>query len=117
MAAPRKTSPKSSSPSKTVRPPATTPQARENQLIALSYDAAEAQIRSGNATSQLLTHFLKLGTRREELEREKIQHENELLKAKSESMASGKRVEEMYSEALHAMRAYSGQEMNDDDDS
>lgn len=94
------------------RPPATTLEARENQLISLAVDAAEEQIRSGNASSQLLTHFLKLGTVREQLEREKIQNENLLAKAKIEAMASGKRVEELYESALNAMRSYAGHEVD-----
>jgi len=110
MAATRKTS----EPERKRRPPATTPEARENQMIALAYDAAEAQIRSGNATSQLLTHFLKLGTAREQLEREKLARETELLRAKQESMVSAKKVEELYKEAMTAFRSYAGQEPQDD---
>lgn len=90
------------------RPPATTPQARENQLIAMAYDAAEEQIRSGHATSQLLTHFLKLGTAREDLERQKLEAENKLLHARVEQLASNARVEELLENALDAFRSYRG---------
>lgn len=91
-----------------VRPPATTPEARERQLIANAYDLAEQQIREGKASSQVITHFLKLGTSRERLEQERIKGENALLQAKVESLASAARVEELYKNALSAMRAYSG---------
>jgi hypothetical protein len=90
------------------RPPATSPKGREDQLIAMAFDAAEDQIRAGKATSQLLTHFLKLGSTREELERQKLQQENELLKAKVESLASEGRIEQLYKDAIVAMRIYSG---------
>lgn len=103
-------------PSKVRRPPATTVEARENQLIAHAFDLAEKQILAGTASSQVITHYLKLGTTREKLEQEKLKQENELLKAKSESMASAQRVEELYSKALDAMRTYAGQEIPDDDD-
>lgn len=103
-------------PSKVRRPPATTVEARENQLIAHAFDLAEKQILAGTASSQVITHYLKLGTTREKLEQEKLRQENELLKAKSESMASAQRVEELYSKALDAMRTYAGQEIPDDDD-
>lgn len=96
-------------------PPATSPEAREKQLISLAYDAAEDSIRSGKATSQLLTHFLKLGTEREKLEREKLAHESSLLEARVESMASAKRVEELYGAAIAAMRAYAGQDEVEED--
>lgn len=97
------------------RPPATTVEARENQLIALAVGLAERQIQEGTASSQVITHYLKLGSTREKLEHEKLQRENELLRAKVESIASGKRVEELYSNALNAMRAYQGQPPIEDD--
>ena len=93
---------------KSVRPPATTPEARENQLIAAAVDLAERQIREGTASAQVLTHYLKLGTTRERLEQARIKHENELLQAKVENLASAARVEELYKNALSAMRSYSG---------
>lgn len=93
---------------KPARPPATTPESRENQLIAAAVDLVEKQIREGKASSQVLTHFLKLASVREQLERDRLRSENELLKAKVESLASAGRVEELYKNALAAMRAYSG---------
>ena len=80
------------------------------QLQSLSYDLAERQLLDGSASSQVITHFLKGGSDRDRLEREKLQSENELLKAKIADMASAKRVEELYEEALAAMRTYAGQE-------
>ena len=97
-------------PTQSRRPPATTPEARENQMISLASDLAEKQLQDGSASSQLITHFLKLGTSREKLEQEKLARENELLRAKSDAMASAKRVEELYVTALNAMRTYAGQE-------
>lgn len=92
------------------RPPATTPEGRENQLIAGAVDLAEKQIREGTASSQIITHYLKLGSTREKLEQERLAKENELLDAKVEAMASVKRVEELYETALNAMRSYAGAE-------
>lgn len=88
--------------------PALTPESRENQLIALSVDLAEKQLREGTASSQVITHFLKLGSTKNQLELEKIRHENALLEAKTQSIQSAKRVEELYENALNAMRDYSG---------
>lgn len=89
--------------------PALTPEARENQMIALAVDLAEKQLLEGTASSQVITHFLKLATSRERLEREKLEKENELLRAKTEAIESAKRVEELYSDALRAMRSYRGE--------
>ena len=100
---------KSTTESQTRKPrPAMTPEARENQLIAMAYDLVEQRLLNGTATSQETTHFLKLGSMKARLEAEKLRKENELLEAKTEALQSAKRVEELYSEALNAMRAYSG---------
>jgi hypothetical protein len=101
--------------------PATTPEAREHEMVALALDLAETQIKAGTASSQVNTHFLKAGSLREQLEQERIQHENELLRVKKEALESQQRVEEMYVNALNAMRSYAGQtsaedEAEDEDD-
>lgn len=90
--------------------PATTPEARENQLIALAVDLTEKQLRQGTASSQVITHYLKLGSSRERLEQERLVNENLLTQAKIEAMEGVKRVEELYGLALDAMRSYQGQE-------
>src|ERR1700761_5970128 len=92
------------------RPPATTLESRENQVIAAAYDLAERQILEGKASSQVITHFLKLGSTREQLEKERLQQENLLTAAKIESLQSAKRMEELYNKALSAMKTYAGQE-------
>ena len=98
------------------RPPATTPEARENQLISLAVSLAEEQMRKGTASSQVITHYLKLGTTRETLEQDKLRGENALLRAKVESLASHGRIEELYSKAIKAFRTYSGRPDEDDED-
>lgn len=96
------------------RQPAKTPRGRENQMISLAYDIAEKQMRAGTASSQVITHFLKLGTEREMLERTKLEQETLLAQAKVEQLASAARIEELYSEAMDAFRGY--QPSKDDDD-
>lgn len=91
------------------RQPATSEEGRENQLISLAVDLAEQQLEAGTASSQVITHYLKLGSTREYLEQERLRNENLLLKSKVEMMASAKRVEELYEKALSAMRSYAGQ--------
>ena len=98
----------SSSSSTRKRRPALTPEARENQMIALAVDLAEKQLMEGTASSQVITHFLKLGSSKAELEREKLAMENELIRAKTESIQSQKKMEEVYLNALNAMKRYSG---------
>lgn len=93
--------------SKKIRP-ALTPESRENQLISLAVDLAEQQLRDGTASSQVITHYLKLGSTRERLEKEKLEEENKLLKAKREQLQSMKRMEELYADAIKAMQNYSG---------
>lgn len=88
---------------------ATTPEQRENQLVAAAVDLAEQQILAGTASAQVITHYLKLGSSREKLEQERLAQENELLAARREALAAQGRIEELYATALDAMRAYSGQ--------
>ena len=102
-------------PTKKIRP-ATTPEARENQLIALAVDLAEKQLLDGTASSQVITHYLKLGTQKEKLEREILESKKELMKAQTENLQQAKKIEEMYSNAIKAMQHYSGQDSEDEDD-
>lgn len=95
--------------------PALTPEARENQMISLAVDLAEQQLRNGTASSQVITHFLKLGTTVAQLEKEKLEQENKLLQARTEALESAKRVEELYEDAIKAMKKYSGGGDSDDD--
>lgn len=90
--------------------PATTPEGRESQLISLAYDLVEQRIRKGTATSQEVTHFLKLGSTREQLEQQKLMHENMLTEAKVVAMESQAKMEDLYRKALNAMSTYQGRE-------
>ena len=94
--------------------PALTPEARENQLISLAVDLAEKQLQEGTASSQVITHYLKLGSTKERLEKEKLAEENKLLRARTEALQSAKKQEELFEQAIKAMRRYSGN--GDDDD-
>lgn len=94
--------------------PALTPEARENQLISMAYDLVEQRLLDGTATSQETTHFLKLGSSKARLEMEKLRKENDLLVSKKESIDSAQRVEELYLNALNAMKTYSGNRGEDE---
>lgn len=88
--------------------PAITPEARENQLVYLATELAEKQLREGTASSQVITHYLKLGSTKERIEKEILEKQKELITAKTEALQSQKRVEELYADAISAMRKYSG---------
>ena len=102
----------SSESSRKIRP-ALTLEARENQMISLAVDLAEKQLMEGTASSQVITHYLKLGTTKERLEKEKLEEENKLLRARTDALQSAKRVEELYADAIDAMKVYSGNGGND----
>ena len=87
---------------------ALTPESRTNQCISLAFDQAERDLLAGTASSQVVTHFLKLATEEKKLEREKLKEENKLLKAKTEAIQSAQRIEELYTNAIAAMKNYSG---------
>lgn len=88
--------------------PATTPEENENECISLAYDLVKKRLRNGTATSQETTHFLKAGSRKYQLEIEELKRRNDLLVAKVENLESQKRVEDLYANALSAMKTYSG---------
>lgn len=101
------------------RPPARTPEEREHQLILAAEALAERQLLSGEASAQVITHYLKLGSSRERLEQQRLKNEVALLETKREVMESEKRTETLIQDALEAMRRYTGasdpqQELNDD---
>ena len=93
--------------------PALDPEARENQLIALAINLAEKQLMEGTASSQVITHYLKLGSTKERIEKEILEKQKDLITAKTEAIQSAKRVEELYANALEAMRTYSGHKPDD----
>jgi len=109
-----KKSSKTSLPEKKIRP-ALSPEARENQMIALAIDLAEKQLIEGTASSQVITHYLKLGSTKERIEKEILEKQKDLIEAKTQSLHTAQKIEEMYGEALNAMRRYSGQEIPNDE--
>jgi len=94
--------------------PALSPEARENQMISLAMDLAEQQLRDGTASSQLITEFVKRGSTKARIEQEILEEQKELIGAKTQSLQSAQRIEELYKNALDAMRNYSGQGETDD---
>lgn len=97
------------------RPPLT-PEAKENQMISFAMDLAEKQLRDGTASSQVITHFLKLGSIREKMERQRLEEENKLLRAKTEAIEGSKESKALYEDAIRAFRKYSGQGDMDEGD-
>lgn len=94
--------------------PALTPDAREKQMIAMAMDAAEQQLRDGTASSQVITHFLKLGSMRERLERERLEEENKLLRAKAKAIDNDEQMKVDYKKVIAALRTYNGQDALDE---
>lgn len=107
---------RSSEPEGSRRRPATTPEDRENEMIALAYDVAERQMKDGSASSQVITQFLKLGSSRERLEQARLESDARLAEAKMKSIESQERTEQMYKKALDAMRTYAGHPLPEEDE-
>lgn len=88
--------------------PGLTPESREKQLCALAVDLAEQQLLNGTASSQIITHYLKLASPNAQLEREILEEQKKLIKAKTEQIEATKNMDEMYNQAIEAMKRYSG---------
>lgn len=101
---------KSNSSSSPRRAPAKTLESRENQLIELAVDTAERQLKEGTAPPSVVLHYLRLGTSREQLDKQKKSAEVELLEAKTNAYHSNERIEELYNEAISAMQNYAGKD-------
>jgi hypothetical protein len=93
------------------RRPATTPDGREKQLIAIAVDLAEKQILAGTASAQVITHYLKLGSSREQLEQQRIRHENDLMAVKRDAIAKQEDIQLLFAEATRAMTLYKGEDV------
>lgn len=86
--------------------PAITPEGREDQMIAYAINLAEEQLRNGTASSQVITHYLKLGSMKERQERRKLEEEIKLLEAKTAAIKSEQERNELYAEAIEAIRKF-----------
>ncbi len=98
------------------RPPARTPEARENQLVSLAYDLAERQLLDGSASSQVITHFLKLGSTKDKKEQDILTEQVKLIRAKTDSIKASHEQRELYEQAINAMKRYSGNRGDDNDE-
>lgn len=85
-------------------------------MISLAIDLAEQQLRDGTASSQVITHYLKLGSTKERIEKEILEKQKDLIVAKTKSYQSGEEIKELYKQALSAMRRYSGHDDDEDPD-
>lgn len=97
------------------RRPAISPEARMNQLVSLAVDCAEQQLRDGTASSQVITHFLKYATKEKELEMQILEKQKDLIVAKTEQIHDQKRTDEMFREAINAIRGYQGRNDSNED--
>jgi hypothetical protein len=96
--------------------PGLTPEAEENQCIAMAYRLVKQRLADGSASSQETTHFLKMGSIKARLENEKLKEENKLLQAKTKALESAEDMKGLYAEAIKAMALYQGHGDPDDDE-
>lgn len=94
--------------------PALDPAAREQQLISLAIDLAEKKLLDGTASNQLIVHYLKMASTREQLEKAKIEKEIMQLDAKTQAIQSTAHLEELFLKATNAMKTY-GASVNRDE--
>lgn len=87
--------------------------AREKQMCALAISEAERLMREGKASSQIITHYLKLAASTTRLEKENMELDNELKAAKTEKLKADKRADEMFEKAIMAMGIYRGTNQED----
>ena len=94
--------------------PAKTPGEREQQLTELAMNLVEQRLVDGTASSAETVHFLKVASTRERLEQAKLEHETQMLQAKTKAIGSMEDTKKLMDSALRAFRSYQG--MEDDGD-
>lgn len=102
-------------PPKQTRPPALTPEVAEQRCIESAYILAQSQLDDGTASPSIIAHFLRMGTERARLEREKLEKETELLRSKNSAIVNAEQADKRYAAAIEAMKVYSGKEDDDDE--
>lgn len=84
------------------------PQAREDQICGYAMNEAEKQILNGTASPSVLVHFLRAASRKDRLERQLLEQQNELMRVKTEALQAQKNMEEAYNRAIQAFKGYAG---------
>lgn len=93
---------------------ARTPEAREQEMIALAMDLAEQKLRDGSAPAPLVMLFAKAGLDRERLEREGLEINNRLGHTKASQIEQMTQSNEKLDRVFKALRTYQG--MPDEDE-
>ena len=88
--------------------PASDPDAREDQMINLAISLAEQQLMDGTASSAVIVHYLKLGTKTHKIEQRILSEQAKLISAKTDAIESSKNQEQLMENAIAAMRMYQG---------
>lgn len=101
---------------KSKRAPAMSLEAHQNQMISLANKCAEEQLRKGTASSQIICHYLKMGSERERLAVEQARADLELTRAKTKAIESSERMDEMFTKALKVFSSYRGETDEEDED-
>lgn len=91
-----------------------TSEGKESQLINLAMKLAEKKLRDGTASSQVITHFLRLATAKTQLEAEKLKADVKLSSAKVDKINSDRDMKNVYEQVIDAMKKYQG-DMEDDE--
>ena len=101
-------SPNSPNPNNRPIRPAIDPENREQQLISLAVDLVEQRLRDGTASAQETVHYLKLASSKTKVDLERAKLENELIRAKTQSIKDQADMKTLYLNAIDAMKRYSG---------
>lgn len=83
----------------------------EQKLAAgLAMDLAIKWMQEGTAPAQIVTHFLKVNSLKEQAELEKTRREIELLKAKKKAIELAEEQDKKYEEVIRAISSYAGKD-------
>ena len=90
--------------------PPRTEEEEEKRACGLAIDLATKWMEEGTAPAQIVLHYLKIASQREQIELEKTKYEIELIKAKKKSIESEEEQEKRYQEVIKAISSYAGKD-------
>lgn len=87
---------------------------RERELAYLATCLAEQQLRDGSAKAQVITHYLKLASPRENIERRMMEAKIQLLEGQLQACQRDTTTQQLLEEAIESLKMYRGDDSFED---
>lgn len=96
--------------------PALTDDAEELQMISLARQLSMERMKSGTASAQEIVYWLKMGSSEKRIEKEILEEQKKLVKAKTKAINDAEVTAKAYQDAVAALKTYQGIEDSEEGD-